>query len=118
MRKIIFLLSIGITFVLGLAACGDSDSSKTSSGPGTGGGAHAAGGAGGSGGSGGGAGAPSVCPKGPLDEAVKALEGMPCSTLGEECASNNGCGGCSVTCKDGVWTATDGPICYDVGPGC
>src|SRR5689334_661650 len=73
------------------------------------------GGAGGTGGSGSGA---AKCPNAPFDPDVIALEGKPCDTDADVCSSNNGCGGCSVTCQDGVWTSTDAMICFAIGSTC
>ena len=75
----------------------------------------------GSGGNGGGSGAgggPVACPSGPMDQAIQTLVGKPCATADEVCASNNGCGGCSVTCRNGVWTSTDASLCYSIGEAC
>ena len=72
-------------------------------------------------GGGGGAGgaSPTSCPAGqPDDKEVQSLLGKPCNTASMVCASNNGCGGCSVTCKNGAWVSTDTNICFSVGPTC
>jgi hypothetical protein len=105
--KLVLILVTCCAFGSVAAACGDGDSPEGSG----------DGGAGGSGGAGAG-GAPAACPGGPLDDYVKELVGKPCSEEGEECASNNGCGGCSVTCKNGVWESTDGQLCYSIGAAC
>jgi acetylornithine deacetylase/succinyl-diaminopimelate desuccinylase-like protein len=75
---------------------------------------------GGSGGAGGGVvGEPTACPaQVPDDEQVMGIVGQPCSIVDQVCASNNGCGGCSVTCKGGVWTSTSGALCFSVGGTC
>ncbi len=61
---------------------------------------------------------PKACPMPPTDQEVEQLLGAPCSSDNQTCASNNGCGGCSVTCKNGVWTQLGEQLCYSVGPTC
>jgi hypothetical protein len=63
----------------------------------------------------GGTACPSVVPS---DAEVQALAGTACSIAGEVCKSNNGCGGCSVTCTGGVWVSTDAELCYFIGAAC
>ena len=93
------------------AACGD-DGPNGSTSTSTGG----TGGSGSAGGDGAG-GAPVACHSGGLDDYIKELVGKPCSEEAEVCESNNGCGGCSVTCTDGVWTSTNGNLsCPDIEP--
>ena len=62
------------------------------------------------------------CKLGPDDGYVRSLVGEPCAEIEDAssnfCQSNNGCGGCTVMCKDGVWTPTDTDVCYSVGGGC
>ena len=74
------------------------------------------GGGGGSGGSGGGD--PAACPTAVDDQQVQDLVGKACDAEAMVCASNNGCGGCSVTCKNGVWASTDAMVCVSIGTGC
>jgi hypothetical protein len=69
-------------------------------------------------GAGGGGGAAQACPNGPGDQDIQELVGKPCSTAAAVCASNNGCGGCSVTCTGGVWVSTDQTLCFSIGMGC
>jgi hypothetical protein len=71
------------------------------------------GGGGGAGGSG-----PAACPSPPDDQDVQKLVGKACNVEAMVCASNNGCGGCSVTCKDGAWVSTDTMLCFSIGPTC
>lgn len=52
------------------------------------------------------------------DTAVMAIVGLACAPADEVCASNNGCGGCSVTCKNGIWTSTNADLCFSVGGSC
>jgi hypothetical protein len=74
---------------------------------------------GGSGGSGGTGSNAIACPgPGSADQDVTELENKPCATDAEVCSSNNGCGGCSVTCKNGKWTSTDSTLCYSIGGTC
>jgi hypothetical protein len=76
-------------------------------------------GGGGAGGSGGAPGTPTTCPSDfPQDDQVMNLLGKTCIPADQICASNNGCGGCSVTCKGGVWTSTDADLCFSVGGAC
>jgi hypothetical protein len=46
------------------------------------------------------------------------MVGKECDQPDQECASNNGCGGCSVTCRNGKWESTDPNLCYSIGPTC
>jgi hypothetical protein len=60
-----------------------------------------------------------TCPSGgPQDQEIMDRVGQPCTTADQTCASNNGCGGCSVTCTNGVWTSTSAELCYSVGGAC
>src|SRR5262245_39166049 len=94
-------------------SCGSSVDSNDQTGGASSVGGH--GGAGGQGGDGGGpvARKPAVC----HDQIIKDMLGKRGAQEGEECASNNGCGGCTVVCKDGTWT-NDGPLCYSIGAAC
>jgi hypothetical protein len=69
---------------------------------------------------GGGGSTGSSCPLSPQDPDVQNLAGKACSMANQVCASNNGCGGCSVTCVNGVWKATsaDNNVCFSIGTGC
>jgi hypothetical protein len=71
----------------------------------------------GSGGDGGASGAV-ACQLGSMDSVIQDMVDEPCATADEECSSNNGCGGCSVTCRNGTWEPTDGGLCYSVGGSC
>src|SRR3954471_89213 len=76
-------------------------------------------GASGNGGAGGTGSMPVACPSPqPNDSEVMSLPGQPCDAAGQVCASNNGCGGCSVSCNNGVWASTDGELCFSVGGAC
>ena len=59
-----------------------------------------------------------VCPTPPDDQDVQNLVGKACNVEEMVCASNNGCGGCSVTCKGGAWVSTDTMLCFSIGPAC
>src|SRR5690348_8626873 len=45
---------------------------------------------------------------------IEALVGKPCGSSGATCDNNNGCGGCFVTCKDGLWAPEYDVVCYSV----
>src|SRR5262249_24984808 len=45
---------------------------------------------------------------------IEALVGKPCGSSGATCDNNNGCGGCFVTCKDGVWAPEFDSVCLSV----
>jgi hypothetical protein len=76
-------------------------------------------GGGGAGGAGGAPGTPTTCPSDfPADSEVMNLVGQSCIPADQICASNNGCGGCSVTCKNGVWASTNADLCFSVGGAC
>lgn len=104
------------TFASSLAvfACGDDTVGAGGAGGTANGGASADGGRGGSGGGG-----PVACgdTQGPDisdDESIEALVGRPCNEADATCSSDNGCGGCSVTCVDGVWQSTDDELCFNL----
>jgi hypothetical protein len=59
-----------------------------------------------------------ACDPGSFDDVIQGMVGEPCDQPNQECASNNGCGGCSVTCRNGAWESTDASLCYSVGPTC
>jgi hypothetical protein len=65
-------------------------------------------------------GAPVACPGKALfdNSQVIDLVGKPCANADDVCSNNNGCGGCSVTCVNGVWTSTNPQLCYTVGGTC
>jgi hypothetical protein len=78
---------------------------------------------GGAGGAGGGASStpfPTACPADASfnDTVIMGLVGATCIPDAQVCASNNGCGGCSVTCVNGVWTSTNADLCFSVGGAC
>src|SRR5262245_18387609 len=102
--------SFAFALSLVLCACGG-DVEKEGKG-------DSAGTGGGGGGSGGSGGMPASCPSGPLDREVQALVGKPCATNDELSASNNGCGGCTVRCVDGVWASDGKELCYSIGAAC
>ncbi len=72
----------------------------------------------GAGGAGGGGSGAVACPNPPNDQSVSALVGKPCTPGAEVCASNDGCGGCSVSCKNGAWAATNAKLCFSIGAAC
>lgn len=77
-------------------------------------------GIGGAGGAGGAPATPVACPSEAqfTDSIVMELVGQSCAPANEICASNNGCGGCSVTCTNGVWTSTNPDLCFSIGGAC
>ena len=78
-------------------------------------------GAAGIGGAGGSPATPVACPSEAqfTDSIVIDLVGQGCAQLAEVCASNNGCGGCSVTCSNlGIWASTNAELCFSIGGSC
>jgi hypothetical protein len=73
------------------------------------------------GGSGGGSVVPQVvpCPGAPgtqlSNDQILPLVGQPCAP-NAECDNNNGCGGCFVSCVNGVWAASypDQGVCWSL----
>jgi hypothetical protein len=110
--------SLCLVMMTGMAlGCGGSVASPKGMG-GAGGGHGGVGGGGGGGGAGGSAGELAVCPSFPSDQEVQERAGQPCSKNDQTCFSNDGCGGCSITCTDGVWTSTNQGLCYFIGNDC
>lgn len=61
---------------------------------------------------------PKACPVPPSDQDIEGLLGQLCGPEGDTCASNNGCGGCTIRCIKGIWTQAGPELCYSVGPTC
>jgi hypothetical protein len=106
------LISVAMAAALAMTACGGKVVVDGNGG---------IGGAGGAGGAGGGSSStPVLCPSEASwsDPAVMDLVGKACIPDQGVCASNDGCGGCSVTCKNGVWSSTNADLCFFVGGTC
>ena len=103
------LVSIGMAAALAMTACGGKVVVDGNGGVG-----------GGAGGAGGAASTPVACPSDASfsDPAVMDLVGKACIPDQAVCASNDGCGGCSVTCTGGIWKSTNADLCFFVGGTC